>query len=249
MTPPAGLIFPFTAFSSSFDPPTTHSLPVHGSCATRPHKSFSLWSPLFAGGHTRRPRLQPLYRCPVWTLVLFIFRSPSGTPSIEPGSPIYQDRQVYGHQAHNRGFSSQSFILQLDSVAMVWRDITKTHLWRDTETYASQTGHTQDILISVSPTCSGTLCTNTPLPSNRRLPPLASSCQLQQQPTPPVSSPSTLLKLSIFPCSYVYNLSNIPICNPTGTQSSSTSATYNSMMKMASFHTMPQTSSSSASGP
>ena len=97
-------------------------------------------------------------------------------------------------------------------------------LWGDSDTCASLQGCTQEILISTSPACSGTVITKTPIPINISLPPLASLWQPQKQPTPPVISPSALLTLSRLTCSSIYALGNIPKCDPTDTQSSFSSS-------------------------
>ena len=112
--------------------------------------------------------------------------------------------------------------------------------WREDTPPASPKSHTHKTSKSVSPACSGTLPTKTPLTNDRRLYPLALSWQMQQHLNPPFSSTCAPNTLYIFPYSSVYSLLNTPRHNNTGAPSSSTSGTCSSTIKMALLQKTPR---------
>ena len=124
--------------------------------------------------------------------------------------------------------------------------LRRTIFWRDSATPASSQGHTHETSTSVSPTSSGTFPTKIPLPSWKRLSCFTLSWQLQQHPTPHVSSTCAPYTLSMFYCSSVWTLVNTLRHNHTGAPFSSNPGTYISTTKMASFHKIPRKSTSFA---
>ena len=117
--------------------------------------------------------------------------------------------------------------------------------WRGAKTPESLPGHTHNTLKRLTRMLQH-FPYQDPLPSGRRLSPLALSWRTQNKPTLPVRSPCSPPTLSISPCSYVCALVNTPKHNHTSATLSYNSGTCSFTTKYAFFYKTPRTSTSSA---